>query len=157
VESVLGGTLFGLALAWGRVVWVGDLDEPFGPMFIDDFAHGLAELGEHDAALGHAWHLPTPTPITARSFIDQLFTQLDRPTRTLRLGPGVARALGLAWPVMREGAEMLYQFRQPHSVDATAFRTAFGPGQVTPYEQGIEETLRWYRHTPRPSVIAIGR
>ena len=157
VESVLGATLFGLALDRGRVVWVGDLDEPLGPMFIDDFAHGLAELGEHDAALGHAWHVPTPPPVTARAFIDQLFAQLDRPARTVRLGPGAARALGLAWPVMREGAEMLYQFRQPHSVDATAFRTAFGPGRVITYHQGIEQTLHWYRRTPKRSVIAIGR
>jgi hypothetical protein len=52
---------------------------------------------------------------------------------------------------------MLYQFRQPHSVDATAYRNAFGPGQVTPYEHGIEATLRWYRGAPRRSLLAVGR
>jgi hypothetical protein len=36
----------------------------------------------------------------------------------------------------REGAEMLYQFSQPHTVDASAYTTTFVPDQVTPYEQG---------------------
>jgi dTDP-D-glucose 4,6-dehydratase len=52
---------------------------------------------------------------------------------------------------------MLYQFRQPHSVDATAYRNAFGPGKVTPYEDGIEATVRWYRRAPRRSLMAVGR
>ncbi len=75
----------------------------------------------------------------------------------LRLAVPAARVLGLAWPVAREGAEVLYQFRQPHSVDATAYRTVIGPGRVTPYADGIAETLRWYRHTPSRPLLAVGR
>jgi nucleoside-diphosphate-sugar epimerase len=157
VESLLGHNLFGPALARGPALWVGDLDQPLAPMFIEDFAHGLAELGEHEAALGRAWHLPTPKPLTAQVFLDLLSTQARRPVRTVRLGERSARLLGLVWPVAREGAEMLYQFRQPHVVDATAYTTAFGPGQVTPYEQGIAHTVDWYRTTARRSLLGIGR
>ncbi len=157
VESVLGKGLFGPALAGGRALWVGQMDQPLGPMFIDDFASGLADLGEHDAALGKAWHIPTPPPTTARAFLESLFSQAGHPVKVLRIGPTAARAVGLAWPVAREGAEMLYQFRQPHSVDATAYRTAFGPGRVTSYEDGIEATLRWYRTTPGRPLLALGR
>jgi nucleoside-diphosphate-sugar epimerase len=157
VESVLGHNLFGPALTHRPALWVGDLDQPLGPMFIDDFAHGLAELGEHEAALGRAWHLPTPEPTTARVFLDMLSAQAHRRIRTVRLGERPARALGLVWPVAREGAEMLYQFRQPHSVDATDYTTAFGPGQVTPYEHGIAQTWRWYSTTPRRPLLGMGR
>ncbi len=157
VESVLGRNLFGPAVGRGPAVWVGDLDQPLGPMYIDDFAHGLADLGEHEAALGRAWHLPTPPPTTAGAFLRSLSAQAQRPVRVLRLNATTARVLGVAWPVLREGAEMLYQFRQPHSVDATAYRTAIGAGQVTPYEAGIEATLRWYRDAPRRSLLALGR
>ena len=157
VESVLGRNVFGPAVGRGRAVWVGDLDQPLGPMFIDDFAHGLAELGEHDAALGRAWHLPTPEPTTARAFLDLIGVEAGREMPRLRLTPTAVRLLGLVWPVARDGAEVLYQFRQPHSVDATAYRSTFGPGQVTAYEQGIEQTLRWYRNAPRRSPLAIGR
>ena len=76
--------------------------------------------------------------------------------RALRLGAFTARGLGLAWPVLREGAEMLYQFRQPHSVDATACRTASGDGQVTPYTEGIARTLDRYRTSPGRPLIAMG-
>ncbi len=157
VESVLGRNLFGPASGRGRALWVGELDQPLGPMLIDDFAYGLAELGERDEALGQAWHLPTPPPITARGFLTVLFAQVQRPVKVLRITEARARALGLVWPVLREGAEMLYQFRQPHSVDATAYRTAFGDGQVTPYEQGIEQTLAWYCSTPARRLLTLGR
>jgi nucleoside-diphosphate-sugar epimerase len=156
VESVLGRNIFSPALSGGRAVWVGDMDQPLGPMFIDDFASGLADLGEHEAALGRAWHLPTPAPITAREFIAELAAQAQRPVKVLRLGATAARALGVVWPVAREGAEMLYQFRQPHSVDASAYRSTFGPGRVTAYREGIERTLQWYRRAPRGSMAAVG-
>ncbi|SFU03344.1 Nucleoside-diphosphate-sugar epimerase [Geodermatophilus amargosae] len=157
VESVLGRNLFRPALGKGPALWVGDMDQPLGPMFIDDFAHGLADLGEHEATLGKSWHLPTPAPTTARGFLDLLSAQAQRPLRVLRLGATTARVLGLAWPVLQEGAEMLYQFRQPHSVDATAYRTAVGPGQVTSYADGIDATLQWYTRTPSRPLTAIGR
>lgn len=44
VESLLGSNIFGPAAHGGLAVWIGDLDQPLTPMFIDDFAHGLAEL-----------------------------------------------------------------------------------------------------------------
>ena len=157
VESVLGRNLFGPTVEKGRVLWVGDLDQPLGPMFIDDFAYGLAELGEHDVALGQVWHLPTPEPTTARQLLGLVSAQVERPVRAVRLGPVSARALGLVWSVAREGAEMLYQFRQPHSVDATKYQAAFPAGKVTPYERGVGEAIRWYRNHPSRPVVAFGR
>ncbi|HYH24926.1 MAG TPA: NAD-dependent epimerase/dehydratase family protein [Blastococcus sp.] len=157
VESVLGSNLFGPAVGKGPALWVGEMDQPLGPMFIDDFASGLADLGEHEEAPGKAWHLPTPQPTTARGFLDLLSAQAQRPLRVLRLGATTARVLGLAWPVLSEGAEMLYQFRQPHSVDATAYRTAIGAGRVTSYADGIDATLRWYADTPSRPLTAVGR
>ena len=157
VESVLGRNLFGPAAGKGPALWVGDMDQPLGPMYIDDFAHGLADLGEHDAALGRAWHLPTPPPTTAQAFLDLLSAQAQRPIKVLRLGPTTTRILGVGWPVLREGAEMLYQFRQPHSVDATAYRTVIGTGRVTSYSDGIDATLRWYATTPSRPLTAVGR
>jgi nucleoside-diphosphate-sugar epimerase len=156
VESVLGRNLFGPVLGRGRAVWVGEMDQPLGPMFIDDFAHGLAELGEKESALGSVWHLPTPAPITFRKFLDLLSRASQHPVKAVRLGTTSARALGFAWPVLREGAEMLYQFRQPHTVDASRYCRAFGPSQVTPYRYGIQRTLDWYRSSPSRPLMALG-
>jgi nucleoside-diphosphate-sugar epimerase len=156
VESVLGRNIFAPALAKGRALWVGEMDQPLGPMFIEDFAFGLAELGEHESALGSSWHLPTPVPTTARAFITEVSEQVQRRVQVIRLGDRASRALGLAWPVLREGAEMLYQFRQPHSVDATRYVTAFGRGQVTSYSEGIARTLDHYRSDSGRPLRALG-
>jgi nucleoside-diphosphate-sugar epimerase len=157
VESLLGRNLFAPAVRGGRALWIGELEQPLTPMFIDDFAHGLAELGEREEALGGVWHIPTPEPTTARRFLDLLAARAQRPMRVTRINETAVRALGVLWPVAREGAEMLYQFRQPHAVDATKYRTAFGPGRVTPYGHGIERTLDWYRATPTQRLTALGR
>lgn len=157
VESMLGQNVFGAAVGRGRVLWVGDLDQPLGPTFIDDFAHGLVELGEREATHGAVWHLPTPPPTTARRFIATVAAESGRPLTTHTVGARGARALGVVWPVAREGAEMLYQFRQPHAVDASAYRSAVGDAQVTSYEEGIRRTLAWYRGRPRKGLLTLGR
>jgi nucleoside-diphosphate-sugar epimerase len=117
-------------------------------MFIDDFAHGLADLGEDDRVLGRAWHLPTPEPTTARAFVQVIAAQVGRRLPVVPVHPTATRALGVALPIGRELAELLYQFRQPHSVDASAYRALFGAGRVTPYQEGIRRTLDWYRTNP---------
>lgn len=157
VESLLGSNIFSPAARGGLALWPGELDQPLTPMFIDDFAHGLAELGEREEALGGVWHLPTPEPTTARHLLDLATNWGHQRMHVLRIREPAVRALGVVWPVAREGAEMLYQFRQPHAIDSGKYRAAFGPGQLTPYEQGIERTLAWYRTTPKRRIIALGR
>lgn len=156
VESLIGGNLFMQALRGKRALWIGALDQPLGPMFIDDFAYGLAELGRREAAFGQVWHVPTPEPVTAKHFIDLVFHTVGQPTSVRQLGPGSVRALGLIWPTAREGAEMLYQFSQPHTVDASRYRSV-AQEQVTPYDEGVRRTLAWYRENPQRSVAPQGR
>lgn len=157
VESLLGSNIFGPAARGGPALWIGELDQPLTPMFIEDFAHGLADLGEREEALGGVWHLPTPAPTTARHLLDLAATRSRRRMRVIRVREPAVRALGAVWPIAREGAEMLYQFRQPHTIDSSKYRAAFGPGRVTPYEQGVDRTLAWYRATPRRPITALGR
>ncbi len=157
VESVLGRNIFGPALSGRRPVWIGAMDQPLAPMFVDDFAHGLADLGEADDALGAAWHLPTPEPTTAREFFALIAAATGRPLRVRLLGESTVRALGTVWPIAREGAQMLYQFRQPHVVDASRYRAVFGRGMVTPYELGIKLTLDSYRTAAPAPMAGVGR
>lgn len=157
VESVLGRNIFGPALSGRKAVWIGEMDQPLAPMFVDDFAHGLANLGEADEALGAAWHLPTPEPTTARTFFALISAATGRPLRVRRLGEGTVRALGTVWPVAREGAQMLYQFRQPHVLDASRYEAVFGRGMVTPYDQGITLTLESYRTASPAPLTGLGR
>lgn len=52
--------------------------------------------------------------------------------------------LGLAMPMMRELAEMLYEFEGPFVVNHRAFAQEFGI-RITPLRNTIRATLAWYR------------
>lgn len=146
VESLLGRTLFGAAVAGRPAVWVGDADRPLTPTFVGDFARVLAVLGEQDDAdLGRVWHVPHPAPTTGREFRAEIARQSRTPDRALRLGSRAVRALGLVLPLAREGAEMVYQFEMPFVVDGSAYAARFAGPPPTPYAEGIARTLRWYR------------
>jgi nucleoside-diphosphate-sugar epimerase len=145
VESVLGQNLFGAALSGKRAMWFGHLDLPLTPLFIDDFARGLVTLAEHDEAIGQVWHIPTAEPITGREFVHLIFEEVGRVPKVTALSSKVVKALGLFWPLAREGAEMIYQFEQPFVIDSSKYQSAFGEAAVTSYREGIRQTIDWYR------------
>jgi nucleoside-diphosphate-sugar epimerase len=157
VESVLGRNLFGPALRGRRARFIGNPDFPLTPTFIEDFARGLVVLGERDEALGEAWHVPTAEPTTGRQFVRMIFEECGGDDRVVAVGSGVARALGLFWPLAREGAEILYQFERPFVVDCGKYARAFGEGEATPYREGIRQTLDWYRRNPGVGTAGKGR
>lgn len=144
VESLLGANLFRAALTGGRAMWPGSLDSPLNPTFIDDFARALITLGTSEAALGQVWHIPTAEPITGRSFLRMLYEQAGTPLKVGAIRGPIVQLLKLVWPVAREGAELIYQFEAPYVVDASKYHRAFG-GAYTPYQDGIAQTLAWYR------------
>jgi hypothetical protein len=65
----------------------------------------------------------------------------------------VVRALGLFNPMMRELAEMAYEFEEPFVLDSSKYESTFG-ATGTPLPAAIASTVAWYRGqaaTPTPS------
>jgi nucleoside-diphosphate-sugar epimerase len=145
VESLLGRNLFGPALRGKKARFIGDPDVPLTPTFIEDFARGLVVLGEREEALGEAWHVPTAEPTTGRRFVHTIFEECGGDAKVGTVGSRAAKALGLFWPLAREGAEIVYQFEMPFVVDSGKYAGAFGEGEPTAYRDGIRRTLDWYR------------
>ena len=58
------------------------------------------------------------------------------------------RALGLVNPMMRELAEMAYEFDQPFVLNTGKYESAFGIAD-TPLAEAIAATVAWYRTRPR--------
>ena len=93
------------------------------------------------------WHLPGPETVThpsrarprspARSDTRWLFA----PCRSC-----VLRALGLVNPMMRELAEMAYEFEEPFVLDTTKYQSTFGAAG-TPLADGRRRDRRL---VPRP-------
>ncbi|MBD1842658.1 hypothetical protein H6F89_04380 [Cyanobacteria bacterium FACHB-63] len=65
----------------------------------------------------------------------------------------VVKALGLFWSLAREGAEMIYQFEQPFIVDGSKYQSTFGTAVVTSYQEGIRQTIDWYRAQTQSGLI----
>ena len=53
----------------------------------------------------------------------------------------MVRLLGLAWPQMREVAEMSYLWRLPHAIDGAKLAALLPEFWETPYEAAIAEAL----------------
>ncbi|HYP41606.1 MAG TPA: NAD-dependent epimerase/dehydratase family protein, partial [Chloroflexia bacterium] len=123
---------------------LGDIDAPHSYTYIEDFAGGLATLGERDEALGHVWHLPIAQTLTTRQFVQMVFQEAGLPIK-LRVAPRpLITIMALFNPIIREIKEMLYEFEEPFVLDHSKFEHTFG-SNPTPHEEAIRQTLDWYR------------
>jgi nucleoside-diphosphate-sugar epimerase len=121
--------------------WVANLDAPHTMNYLPDVARALITLGARDEALGEIWHLPAAEPLTGRQFIEMVFGEIGRAPRMRVIGRPLMLLAGLFSPMIRESAEVFYQFERPFVMDASKFERALGK-QVTPHHEAIQEILR---------------
>lgn len=150
INTTVGATMFEAALRGKPARWVGSLDQPHSLSYLPDIAKGLVLLGDDLRADGQAWHLPVAEPLTGKQFGDLIFATLGRPGKTVGLGQGLQRAIGLVNPIVRSLGETWYQRDRPFVVDTSKFTRTFGPFDVTPHALAIAVTLDWYRENHKP-------
>ena len=151
--STLGERVFGNALAGKRADFIGNPDLPHTYSYVPDIAAGLATLGTDARAAGQVWHLPGPQTVTTRAFLDLMAGQVGHPVGIRPLPKLALRALGLVNPMLRELAEVSYQFEQPFVLDTAKYESVFGAAG-TPLAAAITATVAWYKtrpSTPSPS------
>ncbi len=128
--------------------WVGSLDALHTLNYLPDVARSLVTLGERDEALGEIWHLPAAEPVTGRQFIEMVFQELGQPPKMRIINRPMMLLAGLFSPMIRESAEVYYQFERPFIMDSSKFERAFGK-QVTPHREAIREILRFAHQEKR--------
>ena len=142
--SALGERVFGHALDSRRADFIGNPDLPHTYSYVPDVAAGLATLGTDPRAAGQVWHLPGPPTVTTRALLDLLAAEVGHPV-AIRSVPKLAlRALGLVNPMMRELAEMAYQFNEPFILDTSKYESTFRAAG-TPLADAVTATVAWYR------------
>jgi hypothetical protein len=95
--------------------------------------------------VGQVWHLPGPPTVTTRALLDLVAAEVGHPV-AIRSVPKLAlRALGLVNPMMRELAEVAYQFDAPFVLDTSKYESAFGAAG-TPLAEAVAATVAWYRN-----------
>ena len=147
VGSTLGERVFGNALAGRRADFIGNPDLPHTYSYVPDIAVGLATLGTDAQAAGQVWHLPGPQTVTTRELLDLVAREAGHPVGIRSVPKLAVRALGLVNPMMRELAEMAYEFDEPFILDTSKYQTAFGAAG-TPLAGAIAATIAWYRTRP---------
>ncbi len=144
-SSLLGSRVIPAALAGRPAQVIGDVDVPHTFTFLRDYARGLATLGARDEALGRVWHVPSAEALTQRELLALVAEEVGSGPLRIQAAPGwLVRALGLVSPIMRELAEMLYEWKRPYVVDHSRFAGAFG-ATTTPHREAVRETVAWHR------------
>jgi nucleoside-diphosphate-sugar epimerase len=122
------------------------LDQPHTLSFLPDAAAAMAVLGTSDAGWGSAWIPPVQPALTQAEFAELVWAaagQAGKPKVSVIGGPMV-KALGLVVPIVRELAEMAYQYEGPFVVDSSRFESTFGV-TPTPSDRAIAATVEYYR------------
>ncbi len=145
--STLGERVFGNALAGRRADFIGNPDLPHTYSYVPDIAAGLATLGTDARAAGQVWHLPGPATGTTRALLDLVADEVGHPVGVRSVPKIAMRALGLVNPMLRELAEMSYEFDEPFVLDTSKYESAFGTAG-TPLPAAVAATVVWYRTRP---------
>ncbi len=153
-ETTLGERVFANAVAGKRADFVGNPDLPHTYSYVPDIAAGLARLGTDDRAVNEVWHLPGPETVTTREVLELVSGEVGHPVAVRSVPKLVVRALGLFNPLMRELAEMAYEFEEPFVLDTTKYQSTFGDGG-TSLADAVAATVASYRDptaaaSPRP-------
>jgi len=143
-ESTLGARVFGNAIAGKRADFIGNPDLPHTYSYVPDIAAGLAVLGTDERAVGQVWHLPGPETVTTRAVLQLIASEVGHPVPVRSVPKLVLRALGVVNPMMRELAEMVYEFEEPFVLDTTKYESTFGAAG-TPLDIALKETVTWYQ------------
>jgi nucleoside-diphosphate-sugar epimerase len=156
-NSIAGNTVFGAAVAGKAVRWPASADQPRSFSYLPDLARALVILGEHDAADGRAWIVPSASPLTARAFVALIEHELERPVKLAVTSKLAMRLAGLRIPQARELPDIWYQFAAPFVADGSAFESAFGSLAATAHEQAVPETVAWFTSEAARRVRSGGR
>ena len=143
-ESTLGSRVFAHALEGKRVDFIGNPTLLHTYSYVPDMAAGLATLGTDERSVGQVWHLPGPETVTTRAVFDLLATDVRHEVKVRNVAPLMLRAMGLVNPMMRELAEMSYEFDQPFVLDTSKYENTFG-AMGTPLATAVADTVAWYR------------
>jgi len=122
--------------------WIGDARAQHTFTYTPDARHSLALLGHTDSAYGQVWHALTSKEEMSGEQYARIACELSGRPYKLQVAPRwLLSLMGLAMPVLRENAEMMYQFEHDYRFDSSKAERALGLS-ATRYRDGIAATLQ---------------
>ena len=153
-QSHLGDMAFG-ALARGKTAqFAAPADVPHDFAYVPDIGRAVVMLLDApDSDFGQVWHMPCAPTQTMRQI---LALGTGGKPRILSIPLALLPLLGLAVPMLREMAEMRFQWDRPYHVDARRFTQRFGL-VPTPFAVGAVETARSFAGSTATDVFAAAQ
>lgn len=144
-RSLLGEQVIVPALEGKAAKLLPGVDQPHALTYIEDFAKALVTLAlAPEDAYGRAWHVPNAPARSMRDVVRALYTLAGQEPKMAVMPGWVLTLLGLFSNLMREIGEMRDNLEHPYLVDHSAFIARFG-WEATPLEEGLRNTIEWYR------------
>jgi len=142
-NSHFGARFFPGLEAGKSVAFLGYPDARHSYTYLPDFSRALADVALAPDTWGKAWLCPSLEVSTAREMAARFARTAGKTVKVGRLPGGLIKFLGLFDPLMKEVAEMLYQFDRDFTVDASAFEKRFG-WKATNVDQAVAETWKFH-------------
>ena len=152
LSAIFGERFYQRVLAGKTAECFGDPDLPHSYSYTPDVAAGLVELGLAADARG-VFMLPVNPAESTRAVIQRFGAELGRPIGVTAVPTWLLRGLGLVSPIVREVAEMTYQWKQPFVVDDSAFRARFAVAPSS-WTDAVGASVAWARRTYRAPAPA---
>jgi nucleoside-diphosphate-sugar epimerase len=149
-QSAMGEQAFRAAIAGKKAQVMVNDSHPHTYSYMPDIGWALVMLGDHEAAYGQAWHIPSAETLTPREFLKLVYEAAGNPMQIQIVPEWMVKALSLFIPPLRGVEELNYEFKEPFVVDYSKFVKAFG-NPSTPLREAVRTTVEWYRANPAKS------
>ncbi|MCH8569254.1 MAG: NAD-dependent epimerase/dehydratase family protein [Balneolales bacterium] len=109
--------------------------------YVPDLAKGAAILGNTPQAYNQIWNLPVdPQRISGEEWIALFASEMKAQNKYSVLPNWLVKVLGIFIPIMKELAEMNYQFDRDYYFDSTKFNNYFNYSP-TPNAQAVKQAI----------------
>ena len=143
--SQLGDVGFAALAAGKAATLVAPPDTLHDFAYVPDVARAVETLlNAPDDVYGQAWHMPSAPTLSPRRILTLGAEAAGINPRIRAVPLRLLPLLGLVTPVMRELAEMRFQWDRPYRVDASKWTNRFW-SDVTPFEDGAAATIQSFR------------
>jgi nucleoside-diphosphate-sugar epimerase len=121
--------------------WPGRMDKIHNFIYTPDAAKATALLGNTADAFNQTWHLPTDsTPYTGMDWVTMAAEITGSRPKAAPMSAGMMKFLGIFIPVLKEMAEMNYQYERDYLFDSSKFKRNFSV-MPTPANEALRKVI----------------
>ena len=140
-NSIVMNLVYENLLKGKKAQWFCDASVVHTMGYVPDLAKGLALLGNTLDAYNQVWNLPTdPQRITGEEWINLFASEMNTKNKYTVLSNWLIKGVGLFIPMMKEVAEMNYQYDRDYYFDSSKFNEYFDFSPTT-YSIAVKQAI----------------